>query len=111
MNPPYFFDLEDRPAKEVVPGVRIRTTWQERMLLSIVDLDAGAVVPMHSHEHEQAGAVLSGELELTIAGETRLLKAGDSYIVPGNVEHMAAAPNGPARVLDVFSPVREAYQY
>ena len=111
MRPSYFFDLENREKKEVVPGVAIRTIWQDRMLLSIVDLEAGAVVPLHSHEHEQAGAVLSGDLELTIDGETRLLKPGDSYIIPGGVAHKAVAVNGPARVLDVFAPVREEYKY
>ena len=107
----YFCDLENRAAKEVAPGIRIRTFWQEKMLISMVELDANAVLPMHSHEHEQCGVVVSGGFTLTIAGETRTLKPGDSYIVPGNIEHGATVGEQGARVMEVFAPVREEYKY
>ena len=107
----YFFDVENREAKKVAPGVRIRTFWADQMLLSVVDVAAGAAVPMHNHPHEQAGTVINGRLQMTIAGETRWLEPGDTYIIPGGIDHMVLAGDEPARVLDVFSPVREAYQY
>jgi quercetin dioxygenase-like cupin family protein len=106
-----FCEPENREAKEVVPGVRIRTFWGKEMLLSIAALEANVTMPLHSHPHEQAGTVVSGELELTIAGETRWLKSGDAFIIPGGAEHGARTGDSPARVLDVFSPVREDYQY
>ncbi|MCP4665927.1 MAG: cupin domain-containing protein [Deltaproteobacteria bacterium] len=81
------------------------------MLLSIVDSAAHAVVPAHSHPHEQAGTLISGEFELTIGGETHRLKPGDTYIIPGGVEHSGRTGDAPARVLDIFSPVRKEYQY
>ena len=111
MSNEYFCDLENRASKEAAPGVHIRTFWQNEMLLSSVDLEPGAVVPMHSHPHEQCGVVIWGEMDLTIAGETRHLKAGDCYIIPGDVEHSATAGDAPVRVVDVFAPVREDYQY
>ncbi len=107
----YYCDLENREAKEIVPGVRIRTFWANEMLLSMVDIDAHAVVPMHNHPHEQAGTIISGRLQMTIDGEARWLEPGDSYIIPGGVDHKAVAGDEPARALDVFSPVREEYQY
>lgn len=110
-NPNYFCDLENRPTKEVAPGVTIRTYWQAEMLLSVVDLAPKAVVPLHSHLHEQAGTVIWGEMELTIAGETRRLKAGDCYLIPGEVEHKAVAGPQAVRVIDVFAPVRKEYKY
>ncbi len=107
----YFCDLENRARKEMVAGVFIRTYWQKEMLLSVVDLEPNAVVPMHSHPHEQSGTVISGEIELTIADETRLLKSGDCYIIPGNVEHKAVTGPDGANVIDIFAPVREEYKY
>ena len=107
----YFCDLENREAKETVPGVHIRTFWGNKMLLSIVNLAANVVVPAHSHPHEQAGTVISGEFEMTINGETRWLKPGDTYIIPGGVEHGARTGDTSARALDMFSPVRADYQY
>jgi quercetin dioxygenase-like cupin family protein len=48
---------------------------------------------------------------MTIAGETRLIKAGEAYVIPGHVEHGAKAGEKSAKVFDVFSPVREDYKY
>jgi quercetin dioxygenase-like cupin family protein len=107
----YFCDLENREAKETVIGARIRTFWGNEMLLSIVDVDANTVVPVHDHPHEQAGTVISGEFEMTIGGETRWIKSGDTYIIPGGVAHGGRTGDTAARVLDIFSPVREDYQY
>ena len=107
----YFCDTENREAQEVVPGIRLQTFWGEKMLLSVVELDAGAMLPNHSHPHEQSGTVISGTLTLTIAGETRDLTAGDAYIILGGVEHSAVAGPTLTKVVDIFSPVREAYKF
>jgi quercetin dioxygenase-like cupin family protein len=107
----YFCDVEHRAAKEIAPGIQIRTFWGDEILVSVVDLAANSVVPLHSHPHEQAGVVISGELELTIAGETRILGPEDTYIIPGGVEHSGRTGDAPTKVWDVFSPVREDYQY
>jgi quercetin dioxygenase-like cupin family protein len=107
----HFHDLASRETKEIAPGIRIRTFWGDRMLVSVADLDANVKLPLHSHPHEQAGVVLSGELQLTIGEEMRNLKAGDSFLVPGGVEHGGRTGDGPVRVMDIFSPVRQDYQY
>jgi quercetin dioxygenase-like cupin family protein len=104
-----FVDWSRVPAQEIGPGVRIRTPHGERIMLSLVEFDAGALVPAHSHPHEQAGIVLEGVLELTLAGDSRKLAAGDAYLIPGGVEHAARPVGGPCRALDIFSPIREDY--
>jgi len=104
-----FVDWNQCPAIELGPGVRIRTPHGENIMLSLVEIDSGAVVPPHSHPHEQAGIVLEGQLELTIAGETRVLPQGSAYLIPGGALHSARAVGGPCRALDVFSPIREDY--
>ncbi len=107
----YFYDPETRARKNLLPGVDARTFWGEQMLLAVVDLDAQAVIPSHSHPHEQGGIVLQGEMEFTIAGETQRLKPGDLYIIPSGVAHSVRIFDQPVRVLDIFSPVREEYKY
>jgi quercetin dioxygenase-like cupin family protein len=104
-----FVDWAKVPAQEIATGVRIQTPHGERIMLSRVEFDGDAVVPAHSHPHEQAGIVLDGRLELTIAGVARVLDAGDAYLIPGGVEHAARPVGGPCRVLDIFSPIREDY--
>lgn len=105
-----FNDVENRAWKELLPGVRIRSFWAQEMTVIHVELDEGAVVPMHSHPEEQGGTLISGEVRFTIAGETRIVQPGDSYIIPGGVEHEAVALR-PCRLFEVFSPVRESYKY
>ena len=106
-----FYNPTDRDPKELFPGILTRTFWGENVLLSLLELAPHGDVPLHSHPHEQVGIVLEGELELTIDGETRLLGAGEIFVIPGNVEHSARTHDKPARALDVFSPVREEYKY
>lgn len=78
-------------------------------MLSYLEMDAGAVIPLHDHTHEQAGILLEGKLKLTIGDETRILEPGEMFFIPANVPHQAIAHDGPAVVLDAFSPIREDY--
>lgn len=107
----YFYDPQTRTPKELAPGILARTFWGQKMLMAVVELEANSVVPRHSHPHEQVGILLEGEMELTIQGETRQLKAGEVYIIPGDVEHSARVGDSPAKAVDVFSPVREEYKF
>ena len=108
---PYFFDPEARTKTEALPGVALRTFWGEQMLVSLVDLAPGAVIPAHSHPHEQVGMMVRGEMALTIADETRQVRVGDIYIVPGDVAHSVVTGPAGAQAIEAFSPVREAYKF
>ena len=104
-----FIDIEQYLAVEPLPGIRLRAPHGERIMLSYLEMDAEAEVPLHSHPHEQAGMLLKGKLQLTIGDETRIMEPGNMYIVPGGVPHRAVAIDGPVLVLDIFSPIREDY--
>ena len=104
-----FIDIERVPVIEPVPGCRMRTPFGQNLMLSYLQMDAGAEVPWHNHPHEQGGMLISGKLELTIGEETRTVEPGSMFLIPPNVFHRAKAIDGPAVVLDVFSPIREDY--
>jgi quercetin dioxygenase-like cupin family protein len=104
-----FVDLEAQATIEPAPGVRLRTPHGERLMLSLVEIDEGAEVPLHQHPHEQGGIVIQGTMDLTIGPEQRRLTAGDMYIIPGGTPHRAVAVGGPVVAMDVFSPIREDY--
>ena len=96
--------------KTLAPGVTARIVSGEKLMFSLVTLEPGAVVPTHSHPHEQMGMMVSGTMEFTIAGETRTLSGNEMYVVPGGVPHaVKAGPRG-AVALDAFSPPREEYR-
>ena len=106
----YFVSRQTGSHHEIFPGVHIWTNSGERMMLSLVEFEPGAVVLEHSHPHEQAGLLLDGELTFTIGDETRVLCPGDMWRIPGGVPHRAVAGDAKVRALDVFHPIREDYR-
>jgi quercetin dioxygenase-like cupin family protein len=107
----FYLDLAARKSKELVPNGRTQTFWGEQLLVSRVNFAPNVQSPEHKHPHEQFGVVLSGELTLTIAGEPLVLRAGDMYLIPGNVLHSAVAGPEGFVAAEVFSPVREDLKY
>lgn len=104
-----FIDINEYEAVEPVPGCRMRTPHLEKLMLSYLEMDEGAEVPLHNHPHEQGGMLISGRMQLTIGDETRICEPGSLYLIPADVPHRAVAVDGPAVVLDIFSPIREDY--
>ena len=104
-----FIDVNRLTPIDIAPGCRIRTPYGKNVMLSYLEMDEGAQVPLHSHPHEQAGMLLEGKLALTIGDVTEVVEAGAMFIIPPDVPHRAVAIDGPAVILDVFSPVREDY--
>jgi quercetin dioxygenase-like cupin family protein len=106
----YFVEAGAGTHRHLFPGVEIRATAGEGLMLSLVHLEPGSVVPEHSHPHEQMGMMISGRAEFTVGGVTRVLGPGDMWRIPGHVPHRVVALDGPAVALDVFHPVREDYR-
>lgn len=65
-----------------------------------------SVVALHKHPEEQFGYVIEGGFEIRMEGQTFILKAGDAYFIPPNVEHSFVAI-GETEAIDVFSPIKE----
>jgi quercetin dioxygenase-like cupin family protein len=105
-----FWNPENIAPRVLAPGVTAKIASGERMMLSLVTLAPGAIVPMHSHPHEQMGMLVSGTMELTIEGETRALAGIGMFFIPGGVPHAAKAGPGGAVTLEAFSPPREEYR-
>jgi len=78
--------------------------------MAVVDVDADMQVPEHSHDNEQLGFVLRGEITMTIAGEARTLAVGETYSIPSNTPHSAATGPDGATVVDIFAPVRSDWE-
>ncbi len=104
-----FIDIDNLTPAEPVPGCRMRTPHGEKLMLSYLEMQEGAEIPLHSHPHEQGGILLKGRMQLTIGDETRVVEPGAMYLIPSNVPHRAVPVGGPVVVLDVFSPIREDY--
>jgi quercetin dioxygenase-like cupin family protein len=106
----YFIDSSQLERKEIAPGITIRTMWGEKVMISLIEIAPHSVVPNHSHPHEQAGIMVQGEFEMTVGGETRRVRPGDAYVIPGGVEHGLQSAEGWSLALDIFSPPRDEYK-
>ena len=106
---PYFVAAGEGSHHDLFPGVSIETTAGTSMMISVVTFEPGSAVPDHSHPHEQMGMMVSGRLEFTVGGITRVLGPGEIWRIPGGVVHKVRAIDGPAVALDVFHPIREDY--
>ena len=78
----------------------------DAMTLARITLARGAVVPLHSHPNEQIATVLSGRLRFRLGDDERVVDAGASLLIAGDVPHEVEALEDSV-VLDVFSPPRE----
>lgn len=107
---PFLNPLERHPI-QLAPGIQARSFWGENIMLAVVDFEPNAATPLHSHTQEQAGVIIYGVVEFVIAGEKRLLLPGDTYLIPGGVEHSAKTGEKSARLIDIFSPPRNELRY
>ena len=99
----------DEESAEAVDGVHLSLlAGGDRMNLQRFEIEPGAVVPEHSHPHEQTGLVVEGTLTFLLGdGTERAVGPGDTYALAGGEAH-AAENRGdePVVGVDVFSPPR-----
>jgi quercetin dioxygenase-like cupin family protein len=100
---------QDETMSTPEPGLRRQVmSYSPGMMLVRHRMQKGWVGARHSHPHEQLVYIVSGHLSFQHPGGVFDAKAGDSFLVPGNVEHQASAVED-SEVLDIFTPYREDY--
>ena len=96
-------------SRQLMEGISLTTLVHgEKTLMGQFKIARGAAIPAHSHPHEQTGIMISGKVRFNVGGETMDVVTGDSWCLPGGVEHSAEALEDSV-VVEVFSPVREDY--
>ncbi len=106
----YFADRDQCSHHNIFPGVNIHTLAGEKMMMSLVEFEPGAIVEKHSHPHEQMGMVLTGTAHFFVGEEDRVVGPGGMYRIPGGIPHRVVALDGPVQALDFFYPIREDYR-
>jgi quercetin dioxygenase-like cupin family protein len=95
--------------KQILSGIHLKPlVYGERMLLAEFWLEKDSQLPRHAHPQDQTGYLVSGRMRLTIGDEIFEIEPGDSWYVPGSVEHRAEIL-ADSIAIEVFSPVREDY--
>lgn len=108
-----FYNLDDQTQglrRELAPGLVARIFVGDQSMLSIVNFEPNSTGEIHSHPEEQWGVLLEGSGVRVQDGEEFNVNAGDFWRTPGDIPHTFRAGSEGARILDVFSPPREAYR-
>jgi len=103
-----FVDTGEIAPFEKRPGWRGRIFNSPGMTFAHWEFDPGAEIHEHDHLQEEVWHVLEGELEVTVAGETRLAGPGVVAIVPPHTPHRVVARTA-GRAIVVDNPLRPEF--
>jgi len=104
-----FVTGKDVIAKEVSPGIfRKILTYNNELMVCEFFIKKGAVLNEHHHINLQNTYVISGKLEFSVDGETRVVTDGDSILMEADALHSVVGLED-TRVIDVFSPMRKDF--
>lgn len=100
--------ITDLPQADIpFKGVKGWIVQGENQQVIFMNIDPIGEVTEHTHS-AQFGVVLDGEMSLTIGGETKRYKKGDTYSVPDGVPHSAVF-HSQVKVMDMFNE-KERYR-
>ena len=81
----------------------------DECMCAVVEAESGAVVGLlHSHPNTQITFISEGLFEYTVAGETRILKKGDTALTLANVEHGCVCVQA-GTMVEFFVPMRPEF--
>ena len=103
------FSVEQLAKHELIKGFSGRFVHSECQTIAYWDVEAGCELPEHSHHHQQILNMISGQFELTVNEETRVLNAGDVVVIDRNCSHAGKALTD-CQIIDVFEPARDDYR-
>ena len=104
-----FIDFNNSPILKIWDGIEGPVYHSEKATFGHFTLKVGALLPEHSHPHEQWTHIIEGELEFNVDGEIKRLTPGMSVYIPSNAPHSAKVIT-PCKVIDCFVPPREDFK-
>ncbi len=82
--------------------------FNENIMMVKVEFQTGGIGYVHKHPHSQVTYIESGKFDVQVGEEKKILKGGDCYFIPPDIEHGVVTLEG-GILLDVFSPMREDF--
>lgn len=100
------YNWKTHPQEQLNPRIARKVIHGANMTIARLELAKDAVVPEHSHVHEQISMVESGTLKFFLDGREQIVRAGEALKIPPHVPHKVEVLEDSV-VTDVFSPSRE----
>jgi unsaturated pyranuronate lyase len=102
----HFSEVGELDVVQIWDGVTARIVAGSEAALTFVELAPNAVVPEHQHPNEQTGLLLRGSLTFRIGDETKELRPGSMWVIPGDTPHQVTAGPDGAGLAELFAPPR-----
>lgn len=106
----YFFSFKEQEFKEPIKGIKIRSVYLDKAMMTYMEFMPGSEIPEHKHPHEQITLILEGKMEMVVGEAKKLVTKGDVIAVPPNIMHSAKVLDDFTITVDAWSPVREDYK-
>lgn len=104
-----FFTQTELAWENVASGMKRQILgYDDKIMMVKVKFQAGGIGQVHEHFHSQVTYIESGEFEVTIGEDKKILKEGDSFYIPPHVLHGCVCRKEGV-LIDVFSPVRRDF--
>jgi len=102
-------DMNRLENEQILPGLRARFVNAENVSFAQWTMEAGTFFPLHDHAHEQILNVISGKVEMTVAGEKVILDEGCALVLaPGEPHAMKVLTD--TFMVGVYHPRRDGYK-
>ena len=95
--------------EQVTPRFSRKVIHTGNMTIARIRLQKQALVPEHSHLHDQVTMVEKGALKFIIDGGEQVVRAGEALAIAPHVKHSVEALED-SQVTDVFSPCRDDWR-
>ena len=105
----HFLFANETEIEDIGGGLKRQMLGYNQELMAVkIWFSEGAIGYNHKHRHSQVTYVVEGEFHFNIDGVTKVLKAGDSCLIPPFADHGATCHTG-GILIDTFSPLREDF--
>jgi quercetin dioxygenase-like cupin family protein len=102
-----FSHVDDLEVLQIWDGLIGRAAVGKEASLVFIEIEPNMNVPEHQHPNEQTGLLIRGSMTFTVGDETKELKPGAMWVIPGNTPHcVASGPEGSVLV-ELFAPPRD----
>lgn len=82
--------------------------WNDDLMMCEISFQAGAKGKVHAHAHTQVTYVGRGSFRFRVGDEVKVVRQGDSILIPPNALHGVEALEE-AMLVDVFAPARQDF--
>ncbi len=98
-----YWNLSTLPLEEFKPGILSKAIIGENLTMVCMEIEGGKEDPGHTHDFDQCGVVLDGNIQMTIGEERKTLNANESYFIPSGVRHGWKTFDKSVKLFDISS--------